>query len=190
MKFYEEYAEKEKNSSVFYYRENIKKSSELYPYICVFEVLIRNKIAKHLSTYFPDWYKENSNFNQSILQSRHSKFISHANSRLLKRGKIVNEDGVISELTLGFWVTLFKKTYSQDVWHIWKYKNLFVGSWAYKKIGFIHNELEKIRYIRNRISHYEQILTYHPKEIKNNLLKIIKSLDAKNKIENYLDIFT
>ncbi len=189
MNFYEEYALKREKDALFYYKENIRKSAELYPYMCIFEILLRNKVANHLSTLFKDWYLENSNFNQRILQSRHSKFISHANFRLKDNGKKIDVDGVISELTLGFWCTLFKKTYSQDIWNRFKYKMLFSDNWSKKSIGFIHTELEEVRYIRNRIFHYEQILTYNPNNLKQKLKRIILSFDPENKIEENLNIF-
>ncbi len=183
MKFYREFALKKFNNEKLAqqcYFYNIKISSILYAHLSIFEVVLRNKIAKHLSDNFQNWFLNDSNFNQRILSSRESNFIRQANERLAQDEKKITEDSVISELTLGFWVTLFKKHNSQSVWSIFKYKNLFSGEFKKKKISEIYKILNDIRYIRNRISHYEQIITYYPEKTIKNVEDVLLSMDENS----------
>ena len=189
IEFYKLYAQEQcgdENKYLNYYLKNIKESMKLYPYLSLLEVTLRNKIASHLNENFGDWYNENSNFNQFILQSRHSKFISEANSRLHEKDREIEKNAIISELTLGFWVTLFKKQYSEPIWNRFKYKRLFSGEWSKFSIAQIHHELEGIRFIRNRIFHYEQILTRNPQKVLEKIIFILTSLDSEGKLDNCL----
>lgn len=164
--FYRQYSlqkDNTENNYVIYYIQNIKESAKLYSYISLFEVIIRNKIANYLNQYFPCWYLNNSNFNQNIMHSDHQKFIRIANERVLDNSKILDENSVISELTFGFWCTLFKDNYVESIWHrfttvrwfisifilLASYKILFLwGKWLLPKVEYKENPTKLSKFLR------------------------------------------
>ena len=152
------------------YQDNIRVSQSFYPALHYFEVILRNKIAQHLCRKNQDWYQLDSYFAQTILTKVHFKKLQSVHFRLLKIKKTINEDNVISELNLGFWTLLFDKRYAQSVWDGYRsMRYIFFGITI--NPGQISRDLDRIRRFRNRIFHYEQILTYQPYLMMENLKK-------------------
>lgn len=79
---------------------------------------------------------------------------------------------IVSELTLGFWSNLFTRQYEDPLWR----KNLrlaFPHVGGPLRRGQVHQVLDKIRRLRNRISHHEQILRYDLNVYYNNIIDLV-----------------
>ncbi|MBN2675943.1 MAG: Abi family protein [Alphaproteobacteria bacterium] len=152
--------EEKYDDPVKYYLQNISISQLYYEYLHFFEITLRNKVANHLKKTWPDWIDPNSDFIQNILKKEQTDQFLSCLKRLKTPKNKEDEDRVISELGLGFWTSLFNKAYDQTIWKQKEFKNIFPN--FSKSLGTISKELDEIRRIRNRVFHYEQILTYNP----------------------------
>ena len=145
-------------SKQFYlYKKYIKLCKKFYTKLHYFEIIFRNAIDSVLTLYVNggDWI--------TILpldkDSQHK--ISEVRNRLSKQNKQITHDRIISELTLGFWTTLFSKRYTQ-----WKFQSFLVKKVfkdcpkSQRNIKNIQIYVNEIREIRNRVCHYENIIHY------------------------------
>ena len=82
-------------------------------------------------------------------------------NRLVKQNKSITHDRIISELTLGFWTTLFSKRYNQYKFQSVLVKNVFQNCPKSKRnIKNLQVCVDEIRELRNRVCHYENIIHY------------------------------
>ena len=87
--------------------------------------------------------------------------ITEVKNRLQKQNKQITHDRIISELTLGFWTTLFSKKYNQCKFQSYLVKKVFVNCpKSQKSIQNIQVYVNEIRELRNRVCHYERICHY------------------------------
>jgi hypothetical protein len=78
----------------------------------------------------------------------------------------------VSELSLGFWSSLFKRQYEDPLWR----KTLgaafpHVGGSLTR--GQVFQRLDKIRLLRNRIGHHEQIIKYNLNDYYNEIIELV-----------------
>ncbi|WP_407311686.1 Abi family protein [Pseudomonas sp. nanlin1] len=139
----------------------------MYPlHFC--EVLVRNAVAEVLTTtYGPQWPWDNGFFLSLPNPSSPSAF-KPRNAVLAARKKAEDFAGVgtpstdkaIAEMSFAFWQSMFTARYDHGLWtnHL---KTVFPNSprnVANHKIrAKIHQSLESIRKLRNRIAHHEPI---------------------------------
>ncbi len=147
---------------VKFYLKNITVSSSYYEFLHIFEIILRNKVAKHLRKNYPDWFLFESVFMNTILKKEQKDQLNTCLKRLKTYENQKDENRIISELSLGFWTSLFNKSYDQTIWKKKEFKSIFPH--FSKGLGTLSKELDQIRRIRNRIMHYEQILTYEPEK--------------------------
>ncbi len=166
---------KEKNLIPFdLYMENIKISQEFYGELHFLEIILRNKIAKHLNKKWFDWIHPTSNFANNILSRELNRKLEITHEILQKQEKEINIDSIVSALNFGFWTSLCTKKYAQTIWGDYlSIKHVFPNK---KEIDItkISNELNQIRRFRNRIFHYEQILTYDHEKIRRIIHEYLK----------------
>jgi hypothetical protein len=95
------------------------------------------------------------------LGSRGSKGIADAKNELSRQRKTVTSNGVIAELTFGFWVNLFNNSYS-DLWNTAdRIRTIIPNAPARLRTSpALRAELDSIRKLRNRIFHHERIDDY------------------------------
>jgi hypothetical protein len=156
------------------YLRNIQISASFHFPLHVCEVALRNAIEQVLSAVFSPAWHTNQQFLR-ILDNYHRTKLSDLTSKHqpTRKGKI------ISELTLGFWVNLLSPKYA----HIWT--NHFYTCFANYKIlnplsnkpsnalNALHNQLKIVNKLRNRIAHYEPILSYNLDAEYNRILNVI-----------------
>ncbi len=171
--FYIRKAEESGVSPFEVYTKNIRISQKFYHLMHFTEIILRNKIAKHLNKNWEDWYAPSSYFANNVLHARHKGKLEQAYERILADKKDLNVDTMISELNFGFWTSLCDKAYAQDIWKNSTLKHVFPNT---KKIKFgqISTDLDRIRKFRNRIFHYEQILTYNHEKIREIIIEYLK----------------
>lgn len=140
---------------------NFSLCMSMIPTLQIFEILLRNKINDNLKSYTanPMWWKS---VNKVNLNKGAIKKIKNAEFTIRNTGRRVNPDRIISELSLGFWVSIFNGEYdnprdvSKNLWNLTLHK-IFQNGVSVSR-STIHSDLEEIRKLRNKVSHNDPIL--------------------------------
>ena len=80
--------------------------------------------------------------------------IELATKQLHERGKLPTADYVVSELSFTFWVALFANVYDQTLWRTDLHR---IFTPRTKNRHGLHDSLDRLRNLRNRIAHHEPI---------------------------------
>lgn len=125
------------------YKSDLVASSELWCFIHILEVALRNKIDHSLSTkYGDDWIYDRKFLSASQVEKLDKVLLSR---------KIASREHLISELSFGFWTSFFGKDYEE----LWRQSLRFIFiSKANIQRHNIAAKLKDIRYLRNRIAHH------------------------------------
>jgi len=144
------------------YLWNIELSESLYPLINTFEIALRNNIYNVFQESFdPRWLHGQGALN---LTSDTIEKIDKAKNFLQRRGQITDSK-IIAELSLGFWVSLFNRRYYQAIWLVILQRderlrnNIFSGAKP-PAYHILKAHVERIRDLRNLISHHESVLRF------------------------------
>lgn len=142
------------------YLFNLKLSETFYIPLHFLELCLRNKIDSILSKEFGnDWIYQKAfkrSYNIDNLEKIQRKFESSP-------WKFNDKDTLISNLSFGFWTTLFYKDYESL---LWKDNKIFYQIFSYKQdkrlIDFkkISTNLRILKNFRNEIFHYKCILDF------------------------------
>lgn len=159
------------------YEENLCFSQKSYIPLSVLEVALRNAIDDFLIVKVGENWHEDTTFLTKDSQIK----VRQARELLQKRRELTSKHKIIAELSLGFWVNLFKRPYEKKM-RIADLKKVFpnLPSKKEKLINreIIYKELNHIRNFRNRVFHYEKVIN------KDNYNDIFKEI---NEILNYFD---
>lgn len=160
------------------YLYNIKLCKSLYSSLNMFEIALRNSVDKALQNFTStsDW------FEKLRLVRECTKSIESAKEKIQKRKNPITHNRVISELTLGFWTSLFSKRYAQEKFQPYIIKQCFRNvPKAERSATSLWNNFEKIRHLRNRVFHYERLIHWRDlKERHEKLLEFTKLLAPKS----------
>lgn len=145
----------DKEAALAAYSWNIELSQSLYPALQVLEITLRNSLHQVISDHHGTDYW----FELDFLHERERKPILKAKDDLAKEKKQIEPCRIVSSLSFGFWTSLFDVRYEhrQVLW-----PKLLKSAFPYLTKSqrtriFLSRELNKIRYLRNRIFHYEPI---------------------------------
>jgi hypothetical protein len=142
--------------AIAHYKANILISESFYPLISILEVGLRNSIDKQFVRRFSDdkWF-DNIEFIQIVSKYQIDR-ISEARTNIQSSKKEITTGRIISELTFGFWTSLFDTKFEMTLW-----KNLRFSfpncQKENRKRKIISAKLNRIRKFRNRIFHHEAI---------------------------------
>ena len=157
------------------YLYNIEVCKSLYSSLNIFEVTFRNSIDKVLCSIAgaDNWYDILS------LDPTSMKNINDAKHKIQKKGKPITHDRIISELTFGFWTSLLTPRYSQASFQSKIIKSCFnTVPVAQRNIKYLQIRFDKVRILRNRVSHHERIIHWKDLYLQHDeLLESIKWLD-------------
>ena len=179
------------------YRWNIDISSALYGDLGVLEVLLRNALNKRLIAKFQSENQVEPWWEKLHLPDASYNSIKEATLRAQKSDvPLVGQNDVVSNLTFGFWVGLFTRRYQSLVWP--QVKSIFSGesdSDTFTR-GAIHNSLENMNFLKNRIAHHEAIFKRDLFEQNRHLAELINLLSpetaqwvqGQSRIEELLEI--
>jgi hypothetical protein len=119
------------------------------------------------------------------------KKITEAKKKISRAKKELTADRIISELSFGFWTSLFSKPYDQKIWN--KHTKQMFPNMLRKDRNrrVLSSKINTIRYFRNRIFHFEQIFDkQNLSEVHLDIFEIIKWLNlALYEITMELDEF-
>ncbi len=144
------------------YRINLSVSQAFYPILNLFEIFLRNAVNDQVASYF-----DNSNWITSEKQGfmndgflKKSKFflkrsVQRAEKTIERKGGKISSGKVISELSFGFWASLF------EVHHYRLIRGVIIRCFPHRpnhvKRSIVFQKLNRIRQFRNRIYHNEPI---------------------------------
>jgi Abi-like protein len=135
------------------YKANLRLAQAFHPLLGILEVTLRNTLNNNLCVFFNDvdWILNRQNFMNSYLKGE----IQKAQNRLNRNKAVVTSSKIIAEQTLGFWTNFFEKSIYKNL----KGNPIQIFNKLPSGIGRleIHNKLDSIRLLRNRINHNEPI---------------------------------
>jgi hypothetical protein len=133
------------------YTYNVTLSAALYGPLHMLEVTLRNAIDERLIiTGGINWLDD-----QGVLRTDYQQgCVNSARAGLRRERKAATHPQLVAELGFGFWSSLFGRE-SQHLWgHL---RPIFQAGGLQRKI--IAGELRELRILRNRVAHYEPILS-------------------------------
>jgi len=138
------------------YKNNIYISEKYYILLSIFEISLRNSID--------DYFKSKIGvawLDSEILHIDTKQRVDEAKKKILQRRETLTHDKIIAELPLGFWTSLFRKSYTnlirvKDIKHI--FPNIPPKKQKLITRSILDRKLNLIRKFRNRVFHYERII--------------------------------
>ena len=159
------------------YLYNIELCRSLYVTLNIFEVSLRNSFDKALSSFAGEnWY-------ETLPLDDHSrKKVIEARSKIEKKKKEPTHDRIIAELSLGFWTSLITAKYSEQAFQSNIIKTCLKKCPVDKRsVKNLQRIFERIRVLRNRVSHYERIVHWKDLEAQHvQLSECVKWLDESS----------
>jgi hypothetical protein len=142
--------------AVSHYKSNILISESFYPLLAVLEIGLRNSIDYQLTRRFNnrEWY-DDKDFVRIATRFQIDR-ISQARTNIYSEKKEITPGKLISELSFGFWTSLFDVKFEMS---LWKYLRLAFPYCpkAIRKRKTMSSKLNSIRKLRNRVFHHEAI---------------------------------
>jgi hypothetical protein len=157
--------------AILIYKENLKVAQSFYPLISFFEVVLRNKLNHELSNYFSDsnWIINQKSKMMSdpaltyfdkkkqifIANDFLKKSIEKSEKRLNRLKLPMTCNHIIADMSFGFWTELYEIQH----YKILKGRPIKIFENLPADIGRkeVSDRLNKIRILRNRISHNEPL---------------------------------
>lgn len=136
------------------YAWNARASVALMIPLSIAEVVIRNAVHDALQSVFGERWPWHSGFVRS-LPERSRVILLAAREGQASSGKVV------AELSFGFWQRMFTGRFDGDLWNKQLNRvmpNMNLALSIQQRRGIIHNRLEYLRLLRNRIAHHEPLL--------------------------------
>ncbi|WP_413613352.1 hypothetical protein [Bdellovibrio sp. HCB-110] len=149
--------EQQLDSIIAKYLWNCALSESLYESLHWLEISLRNNIhtaASHV------W--GNSWLTNGQLLAPEQRLVDEALERLIKEGKKTNPEDITAALNFGFWTSLFRKDYEQKLRPILPRIFPYVTPASDRTRKIISDRLNTIRKFRNRVFHFEPIISYKP----------------------------
>lgn len=169
------------------YKTNLRISQALYPELSTLEVTLRNAIDTMFRSCISETWLEDEIQEQNILlDHEYVKLMTAYNDT---KQEYSNRDftigKVIANLNFGFWTNLCSKRYNSIIWtKKGAFKGVFVNypTNLKQQIHSLSLRLRAIRYLRNRIFHYEPIFKQPQNTLRmyNEIMEIISYLPSDN----------
>ncbi len=99
--------------------------------------------------------------------------VAEARKRLLRDGKAASPPALVAALPFGFWVSLLAAHHDQGLWRSAGYR-AFHGRHRRRDL---HDDLELVRTLRNRIAHHEHLLN---RDLDQDAIRVTRLLAALN----------
>lgn len=155
------------------YNANTAASEALMGPIQIMEISVRNSIHREISNrYGADWYDGNKLGLDRAGNRAITRLIGHygGSPRLATPAALAAK--IVSELTLGFWSNLFQRQYEDPLWRKCL-RQAFPHVGGALTRGDVYQALDRVRRLRNRIGHHEQIVRYDLKLHYNGIIDLV-----------------
>jgi len=167
------------SKAIAHYKSNILISESFYPLLAVLEIGLRNSIDYQLTKRFGqrEWY-DNKDFVKIATRFQIDR-ISQARTNIYSAKKEITPGRIISELSFGFWTSLFDTKFEMTLW-----KNMRLAfpncPKNIRKRKTMSSKFNGIRKLRNRIFHHEAI-TWNLNVLNSYKDEIIEGIEWLNK---------
>ncbi|NJD22549.1 MAG: hypothetical protein FIA82_07745 [Melioribacter sp.] len=151
----------DKIRALLLYKANLRLSQAFYPLLSILEISLRNAIDLHFAVVFSDqdWLMNQTTgfMSDPSLGYSSNPFLLRENIKRIKikLGYSLTQGKLISELTFGSWTEFFEKKH----YRVLKGGaiKIFPNLPSHIKRNNVYDKLNRIRYFRNRVYHYEPI---------------------------------
>ncbi len=154
--YYLKHHKDNQDKAILHYKSNILVSEAFYPLLSILEIGLRNSIDYQLTVRFKDknWF-ENHEFIKIVSRFQIDR-ISDARSNILSEKKEITYGRQITELSFGFWTSLFDTKFEMTLWKTLRlaFPN---GPKQIRKRRTMSSKFNSVRKLRNRIFHHEAI---------------------------------
>lgn len=155
------------------YNANTAISESLMGPIQIMEICIRNSIHREITNKYGDsWYEGNKLGLDDTGNRALTRLIRHYSLSPRYNTPSALAIKIVSELTLGFWTNLFQRQYEDPLWRKCL-RRAFPHVGGALTRGDVYQILDKIRRLRNRIGHHEQVLRYDLNIYYNNIIDLV-----------------
>lgn len=161
LKRYKNACNENREQAVELYKLNILLSLRLYGYLSIFEVVLRNRVDRHLrnqyknQSYLKDQLDDPKGFlHEKKLNSQKMK-VESAIIDIKRSGLSFSHERLVAALSFGFWTEMFGKYSFLAVRRT--LLNIFPKKPSQTNRDDIYAILTRIRKIRNKIAHHEPI---------------------------------
>lgn len=161
-----------------FYTRNIALGAAFHGPLQALEITLRNAVHHSMTeTYGLAW------LTSAPLRAPEQQAVHKAMQSLEQSGKPKTPSRLVAASNLGFWVALFAKKYDASLWRTALHR-LFGADWPRADV---HESLNRLRTLRNRIAHHEPILQRHLRADHNGILSILDALspDAANWVAHH-----
>ena len=131
------------------YAANVAISGAFYAPLQTLEVTLRNAVDRELSARHPGWLT-----GTSVLHGPELRQVADARERLTRQNKPHEHGRLVAELQFGFWTSLFANSYDTDLWRSALHRSFYPR----QQRSNVHDMLDRLRTLRNRIAHHEPIV--------------------------------
>ncbi len=151
------------------YEWNLEATSSLMTPLNMLEVTLRNQLYEAGARPFgSNWLTTSTH-----LRAADSRTVTEVCDYLKRRNAQVNPGAVIAELGFGFWVGLLANHYDQTLWRQGLHRAFERGA----NRRDLHDQLDRLRTLRNRIAHHEHLLN---RNLRADLARIEMLLESIN----------
>ncbi|GAB1417102.1 hypothetical protein MASR2M117_25080 [Paludibacter sp.] len=165
--------------AIQHYKSNIFISEAFYPLLSILEIGLRNSIDYQLMIRFKDkhWF-ENHEFIKIASKFQIDR-VSEARVNILSEKKEITSGRIISELSFGFWTSLFDTKFEMT---LWKTLRLAFPNCPkeIRKRRTMSSKFNALRKLRNRIFHHEAV-TWNLNVLQEYEKEILEALNWLNK---------
>lgn len=165
------------------YMWNLAVSAELYILLGHLEIALRNHIDRALP---PGWALPRQTPTPVYSLLRRSLLKAHQSAEALAqaKGRALSHDDVIAQLSFGSWCHLIGKSGRPDEHRqqeLWKnyYAPIFKKPGVEEERIAVGQRLERLRKLRNRIAHHENLLQVNLPERLRDIILVLDSLDSR-----------
>lgn len=134
---------------------NVAASSEIYQWLGILEIYMRNAMVSALRNQAADVTKDPFLTHWKDLTRETKNAYLKAANRLSVKGKSLSFDTLISELPFSFWRYLLSSKYESTLWTS-HFRHAF-PSLHPRRRTVVYEAVESVVYLRNRIAHHEPI---------------------------------
>lgn len=161
-------AQHDRAKAIELYQHNIERSQAFYATMHWLEVGLRNAMHQQLSQHYGEHWYDNA---AAILSDKDAAQISKAKDNVTKDRKALTSGNIIAQLNFGFWVNLFNNPYES----LWRHclRRTFAHHPSKVERKDINRKLHPLLKLRNRIAHYEPIISYDLPALEQDMIDII-----------------
>ena len=149
------------------YTRNAALGAAFHGPLQALEITLRNAVHDTMTQVYGNCW-----FDSAPLRDPEQKAVVKATQSLQRENKPQTPGRVIAAVNFGFWVALFAKKYDATLWRTVLHQ-LFGSS---RPRADLHDLLDRLRTLRNRIAHHEPILQRHLRADHDGILWLLNGL--------------